>query len=274
MTNCTFHNNTSDSYFTRKPFQGSAGGLSIGYNSSGSYFTEPSVEDNDPVAAFDGYNFTTTRIQDIHPLGAFSNNNFDIPDILIINCKFTENSAILPAGQGGSSNDALINNVFHGRGGALSILVNTDLITFEFCDNIVMNNFAEAFGGGVYCLTQRGSSQRYTFSNNVFINNTGPQAGGLALIYLTIPKIAIIIHIYHVYNCTFYNNSASEMAGAAIISAVYGLATNIFVTFKDCNFSNNAATIHGGAVDITSYYFFDNIQAESLIRFINWLVKL
>ena len=135
-----------------------------------------------------------------------------------------------------------------------------------------MNNYAEAFGGGVYCITQRRSNQMYRFVSNVFVNNRGARAGGLALIYLlnasnTLSEFSVKDYIY---NCTFYNNSASEIAGAAIVSAVYGLATNIFVTFKDCNFFNNTAALYGGAVDITSYDFFDHIEKQSLVDFNNW----
>ena len=32
IKHCTFRNNTSSSYFTRKPFQGNSGGLSVAYN--------------------------------------------------------------------------------------------------------------------------------------------------------------------------------------------------------------------------------------------------
>ena len=32
MKNCKFHNNTSDSLFATKLYQGGAGGVSIGYN--------------------------------------------------------------------------------------------------------------------------------------------------------------------------------------------------------------------------------------------------
>ena len=245
VKNCIFHNNTSDSLFTRKEYQGSAGGFSVGYDF---YVTPFPVHDNNSNALISPGSVTSQ----------------------ITNCTFTDNSAQLFNGQRETSTDVLTNNIFPGRGGALSILVNTDLtLTFEFSDNVVMNNFAEVFGGGVYCLTRKGFSQTYTFSNNVFINNTGLRAGGLALIYIETPKIAVHSNIY---NCAFYNNTVSQIAGATIVFAVYGLATNIFVTFKDCKFLNNTAAVYGGAVDTLSLNI-NGIQAESLITFINWLVK-
>ena len=256
LKNCKFHNNTSNGSFTTSPYQGSAGGCSIGYNNIAFAFTVPSLQDGARV--------------------------------LITNCNFTDNSARIPASGVSTSvkdRDLLcaqrrsrsLTDVltpvykFNGRGGGLAVLVNIDIpLFFKFTDNIVMNNCAEAFGGGVYCITRRHSNQTYRFSNSTFVNNRGPKAGGLALVYLlNTSNTEFTVHSY-VYNCKFYDNTASEIAGAAVVSAVYGLASNIFVTFKECNFSNNAAKIYGGAVDIASYDFFDNIENQSLVNFHNW----
>ena len=275
VKNCTFRNNTSDSYFTKKPFQGSAGGLSIGYNSSNSYFYLPDQDNhNHPIAIYriNIYNFTTSPLQYPHVILLL----YTEISIEIINCTLTDNSAVLPAGQGGSSTDVLINNVFVGRGGALSVLINTDdYLKFKLSNNSFINNSAESFGGGVYCLTQRGYNQTYTIYNNVFMNNKGPRAGALGLFYL----IDLIVpnnssFNYDICNCTFYNNNASLIAGAVVVSAVYKLTKNVNITFKGCIFSKNEAVIHGGAVDTISFDFFNSIPAESQITFINWLVHV
>ena len=232
VKNCAFHNNTSDSLFTTKVYRGSAGGISIGYNFN-------AIAPTDTVTSH------------------------------ITNCMFTDNSARLLNGQNGTSVDVLMNNIYPGRGGAVTVLVNTDLkLTFNFSDNVVMNNFAEIFGGGVYWIIRNSSSQMYTFNNNTFVNNIALRGAGLSMFYLTVPTVAIYIDIY---NCTFCNNTASQTAGAAIISAVYVPATNISVTFKGCKFLSNTAVVHGGAVEVEIYY---NVQAESLVTLVNWLVKL
>ena len=245
VKNCRFHNNTSDSLFATKTYRGSAGGISIGYNFN---VTEASpVHDNNAIAPTD----TVTS----H----------------IFNCTFADNSARLLNGQGGATANVLVNNIFPGRGGAITLLVNINTalkLTFDFSDNVVMNNFAEVFAGGMYCFTRRSSTQTYTFNNNVFINNTALRAGGLALFYIKPPMIAIHVDIY---NCTFCNNIVSQKGGGAQVSSIYELPTNIFVTFKKCNFLNNTAVEHGGAFDAAS---FNKIQTESLIAFVNWLVKL
>ena len=232
MKNCRFHNNTSDSLFAAR---GNAGGISISYNLN-----------------------VTKAIAPVDTLTS-----------LITNCRFTDNSARLFNGQGGTSADVLMYNIYPGRGGAVTVIVSTDIkLTFNFSDNKIMNNFAEVYGGGVYWIIRGSSSQAHTFNNNVFENNTALRAGGLAIFYVTVPTVAIHTDIY---NCTFYNNTASQKAGAVIISTAFVPATNIFVTLKGCEFLNNIAVIHSGAVETALYY---DVRAESLITFINWLVKL
>ena len=244
VKNCRFRNNTSDSLFATKVYQGSAGGVSISYN------------------------FNATKASPVH------DNNAIVPTdtvtSCITNCMFTDNSARLLNGQGGTSADVLTNNIYPGRGGAVFVLINTALkLIFNFSDNVVMNNFAEVFAGGVYCHTRGSSFQKYTFNNNVFKNNTALRAGGLGLFHIKSPTNAIHNDIY---NCTFQNNIASQKGGAVLISSIYEPAlTNVFVTFKKCNFSNNTAILHGGAFDVAT---FNKMQLETLITFVNWLVKI
>ena len=254
IKNCTFHNNTSDGYFTSKSYIGSSGGLSIGYNYSDSY-----------------YNYFTS--------GVFE---YSLPPppivlhIFIINCVFTNNSAVLRDGQGNSST-AIQNNTFYGRGGALSLFISVrHTLEFVFNDSKVMNNFADAFGGGMYCLFETRSNQTYTFGNNVFMNNTASVVGGIAFIYLYNPTQSHRAKIdSFLYNCSFYNNVArSKVAGAVAIYSVLGLSENISITFKHCKFHNNTAVTYGGAVDITSYDFFVSIEVVPLVEFTDWLVPL
>jgi len=239
VKNCTFYNNTSDSYFTRKPYQGSAGGLSIGYH----------------------YVISTTLLNSVN--------------ILIINCNFTYNSAVPSARLRITSTEALIFRLFPGRGGALCVLVNINSpLSFVFNDSIVMNNLANTFGGGIYCLTQRGTIyQTYMFGNDIFMNNTGPIAGGLTFINLLNIPVEFAVD-YFIYNCTFIGNTAiSKVAGAIAVYPLHALANNI-VVFKNCKFYNNSALIYGGAIDITSYNFFGNREKAYPIEFDNWLVLM
>ena len=246
IKNCIFQNNTSDGYFN-KSFLGSSGGISVGYNSSNSTFTSGRFIPPTPIV--------------LH--------------ILIINCTFSNNSALYRDGKKFSSTEAILKKLFYGRGGALSLFVSIiHSLNFTFSDNWVINNFADAFGGGVYCLIQTHSNQTYRFNNNLFMNNKGLAAGGMAFIYQYIPIQSQFV-IYNVYNCKFYNNIAEhEVAGAVGIFSVRGLDNSSHITFKHCKFYNNTAVLYGGAVDIESYDFFVNIQATTLVWFTNWLVLL
>ena len=255
IKNCTFHNNTSDGYFTNKSFMGSSGGLSIGYNYSDSnnYFTSERCRVFGPPSP-------------IPPI---------VLHIFIINCVFTNNFALFLDGQGNSLIEAIQTNKFYGRGGALSLFISVrHTLKFAFNDSKVINNFAGALGGGMYCLFETCSNQTYTFGNNVFMNNTASMVGGIVFIYRYIPMqscFAIINSL--LYNCTFYNNTArSKVAGAVAIYSVLGLSENISITFKHCKFHNNTAMTYGGAVDITSYSFFVSIELVQLVEFIDWLV--
>ena len=219
-----------------QPNQGGGGGLSIGYD----------------------YKTSTIQIKSI--------------DILIINCKFISNTAVILNRIKLTSTEVLIYQIYPGRGGALFLLVNMNTpMNFVFNDSIVMNNFAEVFGGSVYCIIKRGSVyQMYMFANNIFMNNTAPIASGLSFINLINRPVTFVVYNL-IYNCTFIHNTAkSEVAGAANMYSLYGLQ-NTRIIFRDCQFYNNSARVYSGAVDIASYNFFENREAAFPIEFINWL---
>ena len=172
-----------------------------------------------------------------------------------------------------SSTEALIQRLFPGRGGALSIVVSINSpLRFVLNDSVVMNNDATTFAGGVYCVTFRGSIyQTYMFANNIFTNNTGPKASALSFINILNRPVEFAVYGL-IYNCTFVVVIArSEVGGAISVYPLYALANNI-VVFENCKFYNNTALIYGGAIDITSYNFFGNIETAFPIGFINWLV--
>ena len=239
VKNCTFHNNTSDSFFTLQRYQGGAGGLSIGYE------------------------YTESRIQ-IRSI-----------NILIVDCKFISNNALTLSRLKLTSTKILLREIFPGRGGALIVLVNMNTpLNFVFNNSLIMDNFAEFFGGSVYCVTQRGFMyQTFLFANNIFMNNTAPIASGLSFINLLNRPVEFAVYML-IFNCTFIRNTAiSEVAGAANIYPLYALR-NTMVTFRDCQFYSNSAQVYGGAIDITSYNFFENRETVFPVEFINWLVSI
>ena len=131
--------------------------------------------------------------------------------------------------------EILIYQIFPGRGGALSILVNINTpLNFVFNYSIVVNNSAEVFGGSIYCVIQGGSIyQTYLFANNIFMNNTAPIASGLSFINLLNRPVTFVVYNL-IYNCTFIHNTVrSEVAGAANVYPLYALR-NTLIIFRDC----------------------------------------
>ena len=238
VKNCKFLNNTSGSYFTRKPYQGSSGGLSVGYH------------------------FPKSKLQ---------LNNISI---VVSDCTFVNNFAAPPTALRLTSTQILIGRIFSGRGAAMSVLVNVNTaLNFILNNSVFVNNSAYNFGGGIYCLTAGGRiNQTYLWSNNQFIGNRASIAGAFSFISLLNLPVRFILYD-RVYNCTFVGNIAhSEVAGAATVYPLYGLPNSV-VVFEDCKFFNNSALIYGGAVDISTYNFF-NDRIVFPITFIDWCVSV
>ena len=230
VTNCTFYNNTSSGYFSRKPYQGSSGGLSIGYNV-------------------------------LPPL------NFDIVNILVTDCNFTLNSAFLAVGFT-STTQAHISRVFPARGGAVLILVFiTASVNCTVSNNLFIDNFAQRAGGALYIITLYAGLHYFYCTNNVFIRNSSPDGGALIFVP-TVGSSSELSVNFNIYNCTFHSNFGSIYAGAIVFNFFFSPNDNN-VVIKNCIFYNNSGVNYAGAVDIASLEFFSYRNATP-IRFENW----
>ncbi|XP_065906418.1 uncharacterized protein [Dysidea avara] len=235
ITNCTFYNNTSSSYFTRKPYQGSAGGLSIGYNSQ---------------------------------LVAMTLND---ANVLVDNCTFTANRAAPPTGLNLSPTELLARRIFSGRGGGLSIPVSlaTSSLNCVVNNSMFVNNYAESFGGGYYIfISGFVVNQNYLIENNVFTQNV---AGNIAGAF-SFGNFGGLDN-FSILNCTVYKSSftanSANSAGCSNLLPSYPGFHNVFMKFEKCTFSNNTATEYAGAIDIVSYNFFGSRQHQNPVDFIN-----
>lgn len=231
VTNCTFLNNTSDTYFTRKPYQSNAGGLSIGYNSI----------------------VTTVPLNNMN--------------ITVCNCNFINNHAGLPA----SPNEVQESRIFSGRGGGFSLVVNvTGIVNCVVSNTIFVRNTAENLGGGVYVSISESSTlqQFYLFANNIFTSNTASYGGGFFFANLVIPfnnfSQTIII-----FNSVFTRNMADQIGGGVYIFSSLGLGGS-FITIEKCEFLGNIAGDHGGAVDVESFNLYRSRQNQIPAEFVNW----
>lgn len=240
VKNCTFDNNTSSSYFTRQPFQGNAGGLSIGYNSR----------------------LTTIPLSNIN--------------VTITDCSFTNNGAIPPSSLQLSPTELQARRIFSGRGGGLSIVIN---ITSEiYCvvnNSKFTNNFAENFGGAFYIFISESSTmnQFYMVENNVFISNRAKYGG--ACTFVRFSDVLMREGFYQTarfYNCSFVKNMATIGGGLHVLPSSLGFAGSL-ISFVKCKFFANMATDYAGVFDIVSYNFFDNREHLNPVEFQEWYVS-
>ncbi|XP_065907815.1 uncharacterized protein [Dysidea avara] len=230
ITNCTFYNNTSSSYFTRKPYQGSAGGLSIGYNSQ---------------------------------LVALNNVN-----VLVTNCNFTNNRAAPPSGLNISPTELQARRIFSGRGGGLSIPVSlaTSSLNCVVNNSVFINNYAENFGAGLFIFTGGFvANQTYMIGNNIFDNNLAANFAG-ALSFANFANTSSLTCTF--YNCSFNKNYA-QTAGCIHLTPTNLGYPSVHVKFEECVFNNNTATDYAGAITIVSYNFFGNRQRQNPVEFVN-----
>ena len=234
VKNCTFRNNTSTSYFTRKPFQGNSGGLSLGYNME---------------------------------LASLSSVN-----VLVTECVFINNSADPPSHLFLTTSDLIEKELFSGRGGGMTLPVKevTCPLNVVINNSLFMNNFAGNYGGGLYCFTSGTvGNQTWMFGNNRFIGNEATIGSG-ALNFGNFGSTAPFSTLNStMYNCTFKHNRAQTGGCSHIFPSYPGFSGN-FITIKECLYFNNTSIEVGGAIDITTYNPYKSRQHYDPVHFINW----
>ena len=235
IRNCKFVNNTSDSYYLeqQKQYQGSSGGLSVGYN---------------------------------------MNNSKVLLNITIIDTDFINNSDSPLAEFIFTSSEIFSSRRFTGRGGGLSVLVSLNFSQLNCiirnCN--FSNNLASNFGGALYILVANiFNNQNYMFDKVTFNNNSASIGGALSFIDLRVVANGCCIHTTAV-NCTFTNNTAAESGGAVSMYSMVG-ETNHSIDYENCKFYNNTAnTGNGGGIDLASYNFFRARDVLHPVVFTNW----
>ncbi len=104
------------------------------------------------------------------------------PFLSISKSIFTNNRAILPPGISQSQlNEALNNNIYHGRGGAVGIYVQENVrnISVTIHDCLFDNNDAESFGGGLYLnIDGQNTTHSFKVEGTNFTNNSVKGEGG------------------------------------------------------------------------------------------------
>ena len=159
-------------------YRGNTGGVSFGYNTLPSHFSTPSLK--------------------------------------VSNSTFRNNSATAETVQL-SSDQALDGQFFTGRGGALGVFSNESRYDLDvvIVDCIFENNYAQAFGGGLYLLL-----------------------GG------------VTTHHTALVQRTCMHSNIARLGGGGVIIFYFNIGP-LLATFVDCEIINNIGTA-GGGIDVAS----------------------
>ena len=114
----------------------------------------------------------------------------------------------------------------------------------------------------------------YLFDNNVFVSNEATYGGACTFVRFSdvlIPEGFSQRATF--YNCTFTNNTARIGGGLHVIPSSLGLAGS-FISFVQCQFLDNTAMNYAGAFDIVSYNLYDNREHLSPVEFREWYVTI
>lgn len=183
VTNCMFEDNGPVTVFKQEQYRGSAAGISIGY------------DDNH-------YSDTGTPIDRV-PGGAGS--------VTVTNCTFQNNTHTPITDQQVNPHNFFSRYVFPGRGGALSVTVNSSFpFNANITDCLVENNLAQSFGGGFY-IVYSGYSEHLTVVNNSRFSNGHAQDGGggaLVVAFVEAGRRESFNVRLEIYNTNFADNSA------------------------------------------------------------------
>ena len=237
VKHCTFHNNTSSSYFTRKPFQGNSGGLSVAYNTK--------------LASLNAINVVVTDC-------IFINNSADPPSFLFL-----------------TTTDLIEKQIFSGRGGGMAMPIKADCpLNITVNNSLFMNNFAQNYGGSMYYfMGGTNNNQTYMFGNNSYISNQALIGSG-AMHFGNFGKTMPFTSLHStIYNCTFANNRA-QSGGCSHMFPSYSGYNGNFIKIEKCSFYNNTATEIGGTYDISSYNSYKSRQHYDPVQFIARLVRI
>ena len=232
VNNCTFYNNTAD-MFIRRPYQGNAGALSIGYNAI----------------------VTTMSLDNI--------------SVIITNCNYTNNHAV----ERFSPHIVQVERLFSGRGGGIIFVVNVTgldhTLTCTVNNSVFKNNSATNLGGAIYMFSSETANlqQVYVIANNLFVKNSADH-GGAILTSNEIESREYSLNRF-IYNCLFVENKALHIGGGIYMYFAYGFGSD-FIRLEECSFRRNTAGDHGGAIDAVSLNLYGNRQLQQPVEFVRW----
>ena len=233
VKNCIFHNNNSTSNFTRKPFQGNGGGLSVGYN------------------------------MDLAPLSNI--------DVLVTDCVFANNRATSALEVSSTTSTLLQYGIFSGRGGGMSITIKSaSPLKIVVNNSLFTDNFASYYGGGLFhFISGIVGNQTYLFGNNTLIKNKASVGSGAQnFVNFGNSTPLSIIHTT-IYNCTYEENKA-QVSGCILVSPSFAGSSGSLITIEKCTFNKNQASSYSSSVNVASHSYYRSRLHLPPVRFVNW----
>ncbi len=218
VDNCQFTNNTSEGIGQTR-YSGNSGGLSIGFDTS-------------------------------NRLANFQNT---LPQILIVRTVFINNFANAVQGFQYEVSEVLKSNIYNQRGGALAVYHGSSNYQAQVIihDCLVEGNRARDSGGGIYMnIGGENNSHTINITDTDFIENDGPDGGGLEITQYSSPYTDQPHHVVNIVNCQFLGNIGKFGGGFKSIQIFVYLNT---VNLYNCSFINNTAQV-GAALYLQSIY--------------------
>ena len=236
ITNSHFSNNTGSGIILQ-PFRGNTGSVAITY-------------------------FNSSR----------SNQN---PDIKVINTTFINNSVYAKLSYRFSSR-TFFRGLLTGRAGGLGVFI------YEIYHNVTIHvdgctfhdNYAQAYGGGMYILySGRNSHHTGAVSNCEFNRNTGDLGGGGFIIALASSGLVGAPHILNIKDCYFKSNRGNYGGGLFLAFLVLGGRNNM-ISVTRCMFIDNAGIDQnnevGGALCASIYEIFEEKESNPMNSMEDW----
>ena len=206
VRHCTFRNNTSTSYFTRKPFQGNSGGLSLGYNMELAPLSSVNVLVTDCVFINNSARlFLTTN--ELFQNYIFSGRGGGMA--LLINVTCPVNVAI--------NNNLFRNNSASNFGGGVHCYINGTSVnlTYMFRNNTFVGNEADLGSAALGFINYAQSSTlNSTMYNCTFKYNKSKVGECLRLL----PSYhGFSENFFVIRECSFNNNTSTGVGGIIVV---------------------------------------------------------
>ena len=195
------------------------------------------------------------------------------PLVSVKHCEFVNNSADVSAESKRTTNNAIADGLFTGRGGSLGLFIRESFrnISASISDSEFRDSYAFSFGGGVYVALDGDASQHnVTIQDCQLVNNRANLgAGGMIIIFFS-NGLRLHPMTVTVFKSKFIGNSG-DTGGGIYITPQYTMGGDgNLVIIEACTFTDNEAFSFGGALATAIYSLFQSRDLLPSHQIINW----